>query len=577
MRKIYVSLKRIWPGSLIPLLLFICLPASATNYPFSATYSGTNEVPPNNSTATGTIHGVYNDFTNTIYYTIVFSGLSSNTSNAHFHGPAAVGVGAGVLIGHAGFPLGVTSGVYAKSDVLTDAQETMLLAGLIYSNIHTTNFQGGEIRAQIILGAASNQIYSIQNTYSGAQEVPPNPSPGTGTITGAYNSATNTIYYSITFSGLDSNTTAAHFHGPAAPGVGAGVVKAHTGFPVGVESGNFSRADTLTDAQETDLLAGLWYSNIHTQKYQGGEIRAQITPLLPPDITCPANITQGNDPGLCSASVTFSATATGIPTPTIEYRIGTTVITSPHVFPVGTATVWAKATNTAGVDSCSFVVTVNDIEPPVIAGLLANPDMLWPPNHKMRDVTVNYTSTDNCGVVSCVMTVTSNEPDNGTGDGNTTDDWELVDGHHVKLRAERAGNGSCRIYTIKITCTDQHGNSSDSSTHVIVPHDMSSAGTCVIPRGGGRTGGRSLLRRNLQLSALPNPSPNTFTLDIRSTVNTERASIRIIDMFGRVVESRDNVQVNQLIQVGAGLRGGLYIVQLRQGGQTEQLQIFKLD
>ena len=49
------------------------------------------------------------------------------------------------------------------------------------------------------------------------------------------------------------------------------------------------------------------------------------------------------------------------------------------------------------------------------------------------------------------MTVTSNEPINGTGDGNTAIDWLVVDAHHVQLRAERAGTGSGRIYTIAVT------------------------------------------------------------------------------------------------------------------------------
>jgi hypothetical protein len=184
---------------MVTLLFLFSFKANATNYPISGTYSGSQEVPANSSTATGTITGVYNDFTNTIFYTISFSGLSSNTTVAHFHGPAAAGVGAGALIAYAGFPLEVTSGTYSAPNVLTDSQEASLLSGLVYSNIHTVNFGTGEIKAQIIVGAASPDIYSINNTYTGAQEVPPNASTGTSSFIGAYNKATNTIFYTITF------------------------------------------------------------------------------------------------------------------------------------------------------------------------------------------------------------------------------------------------------------------------------------------------------------------------------------------------------------------------------------------
>jgi hypothetical protein len=58
----------------------------------------------------------------------------------------------------------------------------------------------------------------------------------------------------------------------------------------------------------------------------------------------------------------------------------------------------------------------------------------------------------------------------GTGDGDTSPDWEVIDVNHVLLRAERAGNGSGRIYTITLTVTDSAGSSSSSSVIVRVPH-----------------------------------------------------------------------------------------------------------
>jgi hypothetical protein len=78
-----------------------------------------------------------------------------------------------------------------------------------------------------------------------------------------------------------------------------------------------------------------------------------------PAITCPANITTNPNLNGCKASVPFAATATGIPMSTITYRIGNTVITSPHVFSKGTTTVTATASNGVSPDAtCSFTVTV---------------------------------------------------------------------------------------------------------------------------------------------------------------------------------------------------------------------------
>jgi hypothetical protein len=89
----------------------------------------------------------------------------------------------------------------------------------------------------------------------------------------------------------------------------------------------------------------------------------------------------------------------------------------------------------------------------------------------MVDVTVNYNTANNCGPATCTLSVTSNEPVNGGGDGNTAPDWEVIDDHHVRLRAERSGNGTGRIYTITITCTDSMGGTATATTTVRVPHN----------------------------------------------------------------------------------------------------------
>jgi hypothetical protein len=146
------------------------------------------------------------------------------------------------------------------------------------------------------------------------------------------------------------------------------------------------------------------------------------------------------------------------------------LISSPHAFPVGTNIVTCTATNAAGTNTCVFTVIVRDIEPPVIASLSATPNVLRPPNHRMAPVSLNVSATDNCGVASCkIIDVTSNEPDNGLGDGDTARDFEITGDLSVKLRAERSGKGHGRIYTITVECKDSAGNATAREVHVMVP------------------------------------------------------------------------------------------------------------
>lgn len=143
--------------------------SSATTYTINVTMSGLQEVPPNASTATGSVTGSYDDVTNELMFTITFSGLSAPTTASHYHGPALPGVNAGVLInfGPAGFPIGVTSGSHSDTLILTAGQETQLLDGLWYANIHTSSLPGGELRGQMDQGTLPVELASLSSLISG--------------------------------------------------------------------------------------------------------------------------------------------------------------------------------------------------------------------------------------------------------------------------------------------------------------------------------------------------------------------------------------------------------------------------
>ena len=122
---------------------------------------------------------------------------------------------------------------------------------------------------------AVDHDYTLGGNASSAQEVPTNTSTATGSITGTYNDETNILNYSITWTGLTGTANAAHFHGPALPGVSAGVIIPFT-ITNNAATGNLSGTATLTEAQEVDMLAGKWYYNVHTTANPGGEIRGQL-------------------------------------------------------------------------------------------------------------------------------------------------------------------------------------------------------------------------------------------------------------------------------------------------------------
>ena len=193
-------------------------------------------------------------------------------------------------------------------------------------------------------------------------------------------------------------------------------------------------------------------------------------------ITCPADRVVGNDPGLCSALVnvgTPAVDAEGCPVTITSARSDGLSLVAPY--PVGNTLVdWTAKDGGDNAKACTQSVTVNDIEPPVIVGLGADPNSLWPPNHKMRTVAVSYTVTDNCDAlpaISCGLAAASNEPVDGTGDGDTSPDWQILGPKSLLLRAERSGGGSGRIYTLTAACTDTKNNSSSATTAVTAQHD----------------------------------------------------------------------------------------------------------
>jgi sugar lactone lactonase YvrE len=129
-------------------------------------------------------------------------------------------------------------------------------------------------------------------------------------------------------------------------------------------------------------------------------------------------------------------------------------------------------------DKKDVTVEVIDTTAPTLSPV-ANKYILWPPNHQMVNIVIATYATDNSGSpVALNAAVTSNEPENGLGDGDIGPDWDqmVVDKNtgmiYLRLRAERSGRGSGRVYTVTIAATDISGNTSASTVNITVPHDM---------------------------------------------------------------------------------------------------------
>jgi hypothetical protein len=194
-------------------------------------------------------------------------------------------------------------------------------------------------------------------------------------------------------------------------------------------------------------------------------------------VECPAPVTLDGS-GSTDAN---STEGTNDDITAFEWFLGDSLIATGEVveviLPIGVQVVTLKVTDTAGATSTDDVtITVVDNAPPVVS-LQMSPDRLWPPNHKMKTVEAVLDIQD-CDPTTTVelVSVTSNEPDNGLGDGDTSGDIAGADlgtdDRSVQVRAERSGTGSGRIYTFVYRVTDSSGNATEASATVTVPHDQ---------------------------------------------------------------------------------------------------------
>jgi hypothetical protein len=219
-------------------------------------------------------------------------------------------------------------------------------------------------------------------------------------------------------------------------------------------------------------LAGQGDDDVYVKHYR------LETDSVAPAITCPPSITvectgncgiAANDPQLAPFFAGASAT---------DQCDNNVAIASdaPSFFPLGGTLVTFTGTDDfKNASSCAATVTVQDTIDPVVSVQL-DQGVLWPPNHKLVEITATVSVADVCDPhAGFVLTsITSSEPDDGLGDGDTTEDIQGAEfgtaDSSFQLRAERAGMGPGRVYTIVFTGSDESGNTTEATAVVTVPH-----------------------------------------------------------------------------------------------------------
>ncbi len=187
----------------------------------------------------------------------------------------------------------------------------------------------------------------------------------------------------------------------------------------------------------------------------------------PPDVTAectspagtPVSIGLATAVDVCDASLVISSNA-------------------PLLFPLGaTPVTWSARDDSNNVGTAVQTIRIVDTTPPVLDVTLS-PESLWPPNHTLERIVAGIRVTDVCdpNPQLRLISIVSNEPDNGFGDGNTSADIQQAafgtDDREFQLRAERSGTGSGRIYTVTYEARDASGNTTVRTAQVTVAHDQ---------------------------------------------------------------------------------------------------------
>jgi uncharacterized repeat protein (TIGR03803 family) len=211
-----------------------------------------------------------------------------------------------------------------------------------------------------------------------------------------------------------------------------------------------------------------------------------------------------------------------------------------------------------------YFASKNPCAAPVITAISATPSSISPADHKMKNATVNYSAKGNCFPITTWLTVTSNEAVSGTGNGDLSPDWIIIDDHHVQLRSERSGSGAGRTYTITINAKNAFGTYCKKIIKVMVPSQPAGLAKAIDGSNGNGL---------FDCKVIPNPTSNYFNLQIESASN-EKIEMNLLDISGRLI-SKWNTVKDKTFRFGENLKPGVYIVEVKQDEHQQMIKIIK--
>jgi hypothetical protein len=305
-----------------------------------------------------------------------------------------------------------------------------------------------------------------------------------------------------------------------------------------------------------------------------------LVDTVSPAISCPGPQTISVDPGTCEGTVpdlvalTSTTDNCGLASLTQDIPAGTKFGSSSNDELTVTLTALDVNGNTS---SCVVVLTLEDAEPPVLT-VISTPIILWPPNHKYETIDLSQlviSVNDNCAGLNesdvYISKVTSDESENGDGDGNTLNDIVIADDcASVELRRERNEYANGRVYTIHLALDDGNGNSTSATCEVHVP--LENNGTSVDDGAvyEEECGSKTSLFASLgeaQLTNYPNPFSTSTTISFNVTVEG-RYVLKVYHSTGREIatlfEGTAEPGREYIIDFnGYNLPGGIYLYHLQ--------------